>query len=331
MGESIARALGRNGLSNPNPSQRTPSALGQGMVQALPSQAAATMRKLHRGRQLRRAAKLAAAAGTAGTATAATVGTKALASQVVSRTAAKTASAGTSAAAGALEAPARRVPQALPASARGVETLQSEPERMAPSAESTQREAEAVRGMETGASADQGDKAPEVHRTFVAGPGAGPQGALAGGAVEPRPATTGTTGDQDAGGRQQTVGGAPVPMAGTNQPAPATVPAPPQRKPAAPQGARTSNLPPGRYGTVWVHANGTSTTVLTGPNSPVPSQRKVNQVWDISSPEVPVARSQKQTAARQAVSAAAQRVNRQDEGPHGASQRLPRPMRKAGE
>lgn len=58
-------------------------------------------------------------------------------------------------------------------------------------------------------------------------------------------------------------------------------------------GSRRSSLPAGRYGNVFVHRDGSSTTVLKGEAENVPSNERLGKVMSIASPEVPTARSQR--------------------------------------
>jgi hypothetical protein len=299
-GEAIARMLGRTGLSNSAPANRAPSAFKQGVAQALPSSASSAMRKLQRGRKLRRAAKLASAAATGGAATVAATSATAVARQAASRT---VASAGARVAAGGTRTPADA---GTPAKAE----TGARPAGTAP------------------APAAAGEASSMATQQPMAVPPPAPRPELAAGAPERRAGSEGAMERREEAPH-------PEPVTSRQGATATTVPAPPQRRPSPPQGARKSTLPPGRYGTVWVHANGESTTVLSGPNSPMPSREKVGRVWNIASPDVPVARSQREPAAAASPApegGVALRLHqeKQDQRQGNAGQRIPRPMRKEG-
>lgn len=331
-GEAIARMLGRNGLSNPSQGQQSPSAFKQGIAQSIPSTSARAMRQLQRGRKLRRVAKLAAAAGTGGAAAAATAATATVAQAGTAKAARAAAVTG-----GQLTSARTRNPAALELNAA---KTASEP-RTGNTADNARGEnpvatsalAPRSRGMED---------TPREHGAIPLGPrredeqanttaraveaSAAHRAALSAPAQGDRP----TNAAPAAQGPKAPGGAAVYPRTNGNTEQESST-----HRPSAPNGTRKSNLPPGRYGTVWVHANGTSTTLHTGPSSPVPSRDKVNKVWDIASPDVPVSRSQRETGqpGRSRTVAAARSAANQVPTPSGGGegQRTPRPMRKAGE
>lgn len=285
VGQSIARALGRGGLSGTEGQQGQPSRLGSASRHA-----AQGARNAYQRTRMMRAATTSTKVGTAaatgggsaavaGSMAAKRVGTNLAAKQATKSAmmnATKPSASNPSAAKGghrAAPAAGERVgkPGKFNATRSAGATPTASPSTVASSGQGFSTTAPTMGVNETPAG--------PVSNLPPAG---APRSGFSRGQVEADPAAMGSTPELDRAQPHQGAGGGHLQASSSAATGTAGSPA-----------ARPTTLPPGRYGNVWVHKDGTATTMLEGQAESAPSKKKLDKAWMIASPDVPTARSQR--------------------------------------
>lgn len=285
VGESIARALGRGGLSGSEGQQGKPSRLGSASRHAGQS-ARNAYQRTRMMRAATTATRVGTAAATGGTsaAVAGSMAAKRVGTNLAAKQATKSAMMNATKPLASNPAAAKgghRAGQSARGSVGKPGKFNATRSAGATSAAATPTVASSGQGFSTTAPTMGVNEAPAGPVSNLPPAGATRSG-LSNGQVEAGAAAMGPKPELERARPHQGPGGGHFQPASSATTGTSDSPA-----------ARPTTLPPGRYGNVWVHKDGTATTMLEGQAESAPSKSKLDKAWVVASPDVPTARSQR--------------------------------------